>query len=66
VKYIRRVDNKKHYTIIIFVISFREKAIDKAKAMIHQIAYPDELLDDRKLIAFYENVINSIGPDYSA
>ncbi|XP_060860161.1 neprilysin-2-like [Metopolophium dirhodum] len=34
----------------------REKAMDKAKAMTHTIAYPDELLDDSKLNAYYENL----------
>ncbi|XP_001944441.2 neprilysin-2 [Acyrthosiphon pisum] len=34
----------------------REKAMDKAKAMTHIIAYPDELLDDSKLNAYYENL----------
>ncbi|XP_029343547.1 neprilysin-2 [Acyrthosiphon pisum] len=34
----------------------REKAMDKAKAMTHDIAYPDELLDDSKLNAYYENL----------
>lgn len=40
--------------------------MDKVKLMTHNIAYPDELLDDSKLNAYYENVINSIGPDYNA
>jgi len=53
------VDSKTHYDFIIFVISFREKGMDKAKAMTHTIAYPDELLDDSKLNAYYENVTNS-------
>lgn len=43
---------------------FRKNAMDKAKLMTHNIAYPDELLDDSKLNAYYENVINSMGPDY--
>eukprot|EP00102_Acyrthosiphon_pisum_P019401 XP_016656611.1 PREDICTED: neprilysin-11-like [Acyrthosiphon pisum] len=33
----------------------RKKAMDKAKAMTHNIAHP-ELLDDSKLIAYYENL----------
>jgi len=37
--------------------------MDKAKAMTHNIAYPDELLDDNKLNAYYENVTNSLSPD---
>nr|CAH7760509.1 unnamed protein product [Callosobruchus chinensis] len=34
----------------------RKHALDKAKAMTTHIAYPDELLDDRKLEQFYENL----------
>ncbi|CAH1724670.1 neprilysin-2 [Aphis gossypii] len=34
----------------------RKNAIDKAKSMTSHIAYPDELLDDNKLNAFYENL----------
>jgi len=31
--------------------------------MTNVIAYPDELLDDGKLNAYYEHVINSIRPN---
>lgn len=34
----------------------RENAIDKARSMSEHIAYPDELLDDKKLEEFYEGV----------
>lgn len=34
----------------------RANAIDKARSMSTHIAYPDELLDDRKLEEFYEGV----------
>lgn len=35
-------------------------AVDKAKALESHIGYPDELLDDQKLIEFHENIeINS-------
>lgn len=34
----------------------RTNAIDKAKSMSTHIAYPDELLDNKKLEAFYEDV----------
>lgn len=34
----------------------RVNAIDKARSMSTHIAYPDELLDDRKLEEFYEDV----------
>lgn len=36
----------------------RKNAIDKAKSMTSHIAYPDELLDDKKLNEFYNNVRN--------
>lgn len=41
----------------------RQNALDKAQSMATHIAYPDELLDDRKLEEFYEGVskkLNSI------
>ncbi|XP_049950990.1 neprilysin-2-like [Schistocerca serialis cubense] len=34
----------------------RKKALEKAKSMVAHIAYPDELLDDRKLDHFYEKL----------
>lgn len=34
----------------------RANALDKARSMATHIAYPDELLDDRKLEEFYEGV----------
>ncbi|XP_049801090.1 neprilysin-2-like isoform X2 [Schistocerca nitens] len=34
----------------------RKKALEKAKSMVAQIAYPDELLDDRMLDHFYEKL----------
>lgn len=34
----------------------RVNALDKAASMTSHIAYPDELLDDKKLIEFYESV----------
>uniref|UniRef100_A0A2S2NXH3 Neprilysin n=1 Tax=Schizaphis graminum TaxID=13262 RepID=A0A2S2NXH3_SCHGA len=34
----------------------RKNAIDKAKSITQYIAYPDELLDDNKLNAYYENL----------
>ncbi|XP_060847235.1 neprilysin-2-like [Rhopalosiphum padi] len=34
----------------------RKNAIDKAKSITNHIAYPDELLDDNKLNAYYENL----------
>lgn len=34
----------------------RANAIDKAKSMSTHIAYPDELLDDKKLEEFYDGV----------
>ncbi|KAK2585581.1 hypothetical protein KPH14_010214 [Odynerus spinipes] len=34
----------------------RESALDKAASMASHIAYPDELLDDKKLEEFYENL----------
>lgn len=34
----------------------RANAIDKARSMSTHIAYPDELLDDRKLEEFYGDV----------
>ncbi|RZF35772.1 hypothetical protein LSTR_LSTR012070 [Laodelphax striatellus] len=40
----------------------RAAALEKAKAMTTHIAYPDELLDDKKLIEFYEK-LEIIGPD---
>ncbi|CAH1980231.1 unnamed protein product [Acanthoscelides obtectus] len=40
----------------------REHALDKAKAMTTHIAYPDELLDDRKLEQFYEHL--ELDPDH--
>ncbi|XP_039280391.1 neprilysin-2 [Nilaparvata lugens] len=39
----------------------RAAALDKAKSMTTHIAYPDELLDDEKLMQFYENL--EIGSD---
>jgi len=36
----------------------RQKGLEKAKAMAVHIAYPDELLDDKKLEDFYEKVRN--------
>lgn len=41
----------------LFFFHYRKHAIDKVKFMTDYIAYPDELLDDSKLNAFYENVI---------
>lgn len=35
----------------------RQSALEKVDAMTTHIAYPDELLDDRKLQEFYGNVI---------
>lgn len=35
----------------------RKRAKDKAASMTTHIAYPDELLDDKKLTDLYENVI---------
>lgn len=32
--------------------------------MTNGTAYPDELLDDRKLNEYYANVINNRGPNY--
>lgn len=34
----------------------RKSALEKADAMTTHIAYPDELLDDKKLEEFYSNV----------
>lgn len=34
----------------------RANALDKARSMSTHIAYPDELLDDRKLEEFYDGV----------
>lgn len=34
----------------------RRAALDKAKALENHISYPDELLDDKKLIEHYENI----------
>lgn len=34
----------------------RQSALEKVDAMTTHIAYPDELLDDNKLIEFYGNV----------
>ncbi|XP_014207873.1 neprilysin-2-like [Copidosoma floridanum] len=39
----------------------REAALDKAKSMTTHIAYPDELLDDKKLEKFYEKLEISSG-----
>lgn len=36
--------------------STREAAIKKAKAMVAHIGYPDELMNDKKLIEFYEDL----------
>lgn len=47
-------------SLLFYFFHYRKNAIDKAKSMTSHIAYPDELLDDNKLNAFYENVINSI------
>jgi len=41
----------------LFFFHYRKNAIDKVKLMIDYIAYPDELLDDSKLNAYYEIVI---------
>jgi hypothetical protein len=38
------------------VCSYRQKGLEKAKAMAVHIAYPDELLDDNKLEGFYDKV----------
>lgn len=38
----------------------RANAIDKAKSMSTHIAYPDELLDDKKLEEFYDGVSREI------
>ncbi|RZF35771.1 hypothetical protein LSTR_LSTR012069 [Laodelphax striatellus] len=42
----------------------RAAALEKAKAMTTHIAYPDELLDDKKLIEFYEKLEISSTDDY--
>ena len=59
-----RVDGaiqKKNSLISSFDCSFgflpiRKNALDKARSMVNHIAYPDELLDEKKLIEFYEPV----------
>ncbi|XP_026818473.1 neprilysin-2-like isoform X2 [Rhopalosiphum maidis] len=42
----------------------KKHAIDKAKLMLHHIAYPDEILDDNKLNAYYENIEFDNNTDY--
>lgn len=34
----------------------RKSALDKANTIVDHIAYPDELLDDKKIIQLYEKV----------
>ncbi|XP_065215808.1 neprilysin-2 isoform X2 [Planococcus citri] len=36
--------------------STRKNALDKARSMVNHIAYPDELLEEKKLIEFYEKL----------
>lgn len=59
------IDGKNNYEnlIIFFFFYYRRNAIDKANSMTSHIAYPDELLDDCKLNAYYENVINYLRPN---
>lgn len=44
----------------------RKHAIDKAKSMTTHIAYPDELLDDKKLNEFYINVCKRLYNVYNS
>lgn len=37
----------------------RKNALDKAESMVSHIAYPVELLDDKKLDKYYEGVSSS-------
>lgn len=45
---------KVNVAFLCFII--RKNALDKARSMVNHIAYPDELLDDRKIEEFYSNV----------